>query len=141
MQYLANFEEDADGKILVTFPGVPEAITQGDDIDDARDRAAEVLESALLIYAEEGKPFPAPTERDGVDVRPIFVSAQTMAKLSLLSAFKQSGMTRVALAKELGKGETEIRRMLDPFHATKLPAIEEALKALGKRIVLTVEAA
>ena len=138
MQYLSNFEEDADGKILVTFPDVPEAITQGDDVDDALDRAAEVLESALLIYAEDGKQFPAPDAREGI---PIVVSAQTVAKLSLLAAFKQSGVTRVALAKELGKGETEIRRMLDPFHATKLPAIEEALKALGKRLVLKVEAA
>jgi antitoxin HicB len=47
----------------------------------------------------------------------------------------------VALAKELGKGENEIRRMLDPYHATKLPAIEDALRVLGKRLVISVEAA
>ena len=50
-------------------------------------------------------------------------------------------MTRVALAGKLGKAETEVRRMLDPYHRTKLPAIEAGLRALGKRLVVTVEEA
>jgi hypothetical protein len=31
--------------------------------------------------------------------------------------------------------------MLDPYHATKLPPLEEALLALGKRLVIEVKAA
>jgi hypothetical protein len=31
--------------------------------------------------------------------------------------------------------------MLDPYHATKLPALDEALHALGQRFVVSVEAA
>jgi len=31
--------------------------------------------------------------------------------------------------------------MLDPYHATKLPALEAGLRALGKRLVITVEKA
>jgi antitoxin HicB len=44
----------------------------------------------------------------------------------------------VALAKKLGKAETEVRRMLDPYHQTKLPAIEAGLKALGMRLVVSI---
>jgi antitoxin HicB len=61
--------------------------------------------------------------------------------MALIAAFRESGMTRVALAARLGKGENEVRRMLDPHHRTKLPAIEDALRVLGKRLVITVEAA
>ena len=58
------------------------------------------------------------------------------AKAAFARAFAESGMTRVALAEELGLGETEIRRMLDPEHATKLDRLNQALPALGRRLVL-----
>ena len=41
-----------------------------------------------------------------------------------------------SLAEELGLGETEIRRMLDPEHATKLDRLNQALQALGRKLVL-----
>lgn len=50
-------------------------------------------------------------------------------------------MTRVALAGKLGKAEGEVRRMLDPYHRTKLGALEAGLLALGKRLVVSIEEA
>ena len=44
-----------------------------------------------------------------------------------------------ALAARLECDEKEVRRMLDPRHPTKLPRIEQALVALGKRLVVSVE--
>jgi antitoxin HicB len=41
----------------------------------------------------------------------------------------------------MAKNEKEIRRILDPKHPTKLPAMAEALRALGKRLVIGVEEA
>jgi antitoxin HicB len=61
--------------------------------------------------------------------------------LALVTAFRDSGLTQVALAAKLGKAEGEIRRMLNPYHATKLASIDAALRALGKRLVVTVEEA
>jgi hypothetical protein len=43
--------------------------------------------------------------------------------------------------RRMGKDEKEIRRILDPKHPTKLPAMVEALRALGKRLVVGVEEA
>jgi antitoxin HicB len=43
----------------------------------------------------------------------------------------------VALAKKLGVRETEIRRMLDPDHGTKLDRLDRAMRALGRRLVVT----
>jgi hypothetical protein len=37
-----------------------------------------------------------------------------------------------------GRAEGEVRRMLDPRHATKIGRLEEALATLGKRLVVEV---
>ena len=39
--------EEQEGGFVVTFPDVPEAITQGDDVTDARRQAADCLEEAI----------------------------------------------------------------------------------------------
>ena len=141
MHYLARFEPDGDG-ILVTFPAVPEAITGGVDETEAMANALDALEVALLTYAKDGRQLPPTTSKGpGRDERAFFPSAATSAKLAFIEAFRQSGMTRVALAAQLGKAEGEVRRMLDPYHATKLPALEAGLLALGRRLIVTVEAA
>lgn len=140
--YIAKFERDGDG-FIVTFPDVPEAITGGATMEEAVANAAEALELALLTYAADGTTIPA-AERQlarGGSHRRIAVPAAVAAKIAFIVAFRESGMTRVALAAKLGKAETEVRRMLDPYHQTKLPAIEAGLRALGKRLVVSVEEA
>jgi antitoxin HicB len=142
MHYVAKFEPD-DGGFLVTFPTVPEAITGGDTLEQAFRNAVDALEVALLTYAKDGRDLPpqaAGRSSDDGFARPaIPVSAGVAAKLGFIEAFRQSGLSKVALAAKLGKKEGEVRRMLDPYHGTKLPALEDAMRALGKRFVLTVE--
>ena len=142
MHYLARFEPDGDA-ILVTFPSVPEAITGGATTEEALGNALEALEVALLTYAADGHPIP-PSDarrRAGGSYHRVVVPATTSAKLAFITAFRESGLTKVALAAKLRKNEGEVRRMLNPYHQTKLGAIEAGLLVLGKRIVLTVEEA
>ena len=56
--YAAEFERGDKRGIVVSFPDVPEAITQGDDMADARAQAEEALGLALLTYPERGLPLP-----------------------------------------------------------------------------------
>ncbi len=42
---------------------------------------------------------------------------------------------------KMGLSETEIRRMLEPRHPTKIGRLEDALALLGRRISVVVEAA
>jgi len=141
MDYLAKFEPDGDG-VLVTFPDVPEAVTGGSSEEEALTNAIDALEVALLTYAADGRDLPSPTSsRLGEKLRAVPVSAATTAKLAFISAFRESGLTRVELARRLGKAEGEVRRMLDPYHATKLGSLEAGLKVLGRRLVVTVERA
>jgi hypothetical protein len=54
---------------------------------------------------------------------------------------RRGGHRKSELGRRMGKGEKEIRRILGPKHPTKLPAMVDALRALGKRLVIGVEEA
>lgn len=138
--YPAKFDRDGEG-FLVTFPDLPEGVTGGSTEAEAMENAIDALEVVLLTYASDGKAAPVSRRRTGRGLREVTVSAATAAKLAFIDTFRSSGLTRVALAARLGKGETEVRRMLDPYHNTKLPALEAGLRALGKRLVLSVDEA
>lgn len=137
MIYTAKFEPDEDGW-LVTFPALPEAITGGATRAAARENALDGLEVTLLTYAKDGRDLPVDIPADG-DVEKIVPSAQVVAKVAFMEAFRRSGLSRVALAKRLGKGENEVRRMLDPYYGSKLPQLDAGMRALGKHFVISVE--
>ena len=138
--FRAVFEPGDKRGIVVTFPDVPEAITQGNDVTDARAMAEEALGLALLSYPTRGQPLPKARAR-GRDMVPITVAPDVAAKLAVLEAFAEANISKVELARRLGKDEKEVRRILDPKHPTKLSALTETLRALGKRLIVAVEAA
>ena len=135
--YRAEFERGSRRGYVVSFPDVPEAITQGRDMADARAMAEEALGLALLSYPERGLPLPKPRAVDKSLVL-VAVAPDVAAKLAVLESFVAAGITKSELARRIGKDEKEVRRILDPKHATKLPALTAALRALGKRLVVGV---
>ena len=50
-------------------------------------------------------------------------------------------MTQVELAARLHCDEKEVRRLLDPRHASKMSRLESALAALGQQLVVSVQTA
>ena len=136
--YRARFEPGARrGNIVVTFPDVPEAVTQGRGEADARAMAEEALGLVLLTYLERGRPLPKARAK-GRALAEITVAPNVAAKLAVLEAFGAAGISKSELARRIGKDEKEVRRILDPRHPTKLPALIAALRALGKRLVVSV---
>jgi antitoxin HicB len=135
--YRAKFERGTRRGVVVSFPDVPEAITQGGDRADARRMAEEALGLALLSYPTRGLPLPKSRSR-GRSLVAIAVAPEVAAKLAVLEAFIATGLSKSELARRLGKDEKEVRRILDPKHPTKLPALTAALRALGKRLVVGV---
>jgi antitoxin HicB len=136
--YRALFEPgDRRGNVVVTFPDVPEAVTQGRGEADARGMAEEALGLVLLSYLQQGKPLPKPRAK-GRGFVDIAVAPDVAAKLAVLESFAAAGITKSELARRIGKDEKEVRRILDPRHPTKLPALTAALRALGKRLVVGI---
>ena len=126
------------GTIIVTFPDLPEAITEGKDRAEAFVQASDCLDVALLFRLKDEKEVPEPSApKRGEVVVP--ASPQVAGKVAFALAFRESGLSRVALAKRLGWAESEVRRLLDPNHRTKLDRIDIALRALGRRLVISDE--
>jgi len=138
--YPAKLTPDEDGGLVVTFVDFPEAITQGESERDALSEAADCLEEAVAARIAHGDPIPKPS-RLGRGRHGVLLRAQLAAKAALYLAMREAGITKVALGKRLGCDEKEVRRLLDPRHPSKLPRLEAALAAAGKRLILGVEAA
>lgn len=136
--YIARLEPDPDGGFVVSFPDVPDALTSGEDRATALANAADALGMALRGYLAHGEPLPTPATRAGRDGVSVSVDILDALKLATIEAWKASGLSKSELARRLGKAENEARRILDPDHQTKAPALEAALATLGKRVVVSV---
>ena len=140
MFYPCKLEPNGEGGFVALFPDVPEALTEGATPEEALANATDALEVALLGRMKDGDDLPTPSSKSRGS-EPVYVPAHAAAKLALYAAFREAGLSRSALGRKIGKDEAEVRRMLDPYHATKLPPLEEALLALGKRLIIDVKAA
>jgi len=138
--YGARFEPGDEGGIVVSFPDVPEAITQGDDETDAMNQAQEALGLALLTYPRRGRAVPVAKSKGRGLIR-IAVEPEVAAKIAVLEAFKSCGISKSELGRRLGKDEKEVRRILNPRHSTKLATLIEALRELGQQLVIGVQTA
>lgn len=125
---------------IVTFPAFPEATTGGATLKEALAQAVDALEVTILTYVLDHRSLPEPQAMADDEVhRWVSIGAATAAKIAFIEAFRGSGLTRTTLAAKLGKAENEVRRMLDPYHATKLPALDAGLRAMGKQLVISVQ--
>ena len=133
LKYPANFEPAEEGGFVITFPDIPEAITQGEDEEDARRRASDALESALDFYFEAPRPIPAPSKPKRGQ-RLIELSASLSAKVLLLNEMVSLKIRPADLARRLKVTPQEVTRLIDVHHTTKIDGIAVALKALGKTL-------
>ncbi len=135
--YPVDLTPQDDGSVLVTFPDVRGAVTDGDTEAEALSEAADCLIAALGGYIELRRDIPAPSHpRRGQPV--VTVPPLVAAKLALYRAMRGSGLTRVALGKRLGISEGAVRRLLDLDHRSHIGQVEAALAVLGKRLVVEV---
>jgi antitoxin HicB len=137
--YPARVQKDRAGFFLVTFPDFPEAATDGKSVEESLHNAADALEEAIAGRINRGEPIPRPGPVK-TRQRRIPVPAQVAVKAALYMAVKDAGIKNTELARRLGADEKEVRRLLDPHHRSKLPRLEAALEALGRKLVIGIEA-
>ncbi|MFA7606589.1 MAG: type II toxin-antitoxin system HicB family antitoxin [Rhodocyclaceae bacterium] len=138
MRYPARFEPAPDGGYVVTFRDIPEAITQGDSEDEAAAMAADALLAAMEFYFEDRRAVPAPSGLES-DERLVELPASVWAKVLLLNAQLEAGVSNAELARRMGTRPQELQRVTDLAHTTKIDTIAQALQALGKRLTVSVQ--
>ena len=135
--YPVEIEQDEDGRYVVTFLDFGWGATDGATRDEALGEARDLLRELIAATMREGKDLPEPsraTRRQFVVVPPVPIAL----KAALYEAFRDTGLSQRRLARDLGVAESEVRRMLNPDHATRTGTIDRALRQLGKRVTLTV---
>lgn len=97
--------------------------------------AGTVLAAALRQCVEERRQLPRPAalgSRRGAIAPPLLAAA----KLLLLQAMREQDLSNVALARRLGVVEGSVRRLLDLGQRSHVDAVEAALAAAGRRLVV-----
>ena len=135
--YPAQIERDEDGRYVVSFPDFGWGVTDGATRDEALAEARDLLRELIAVTMREGKNLPKPSH--SIERWPLVVPPVPIAlKAALYGAFREAGVSQRGLARDLGVAESEVRRMLNPDHATKAATIDRALRKLGKRVSVTV---
>src|SRR5258708_17433722 len=137
LNYPAHLESAEEGGFVVTFPDVPEAITKGEDEEEALLRAVDGLETALSFYIDAGRDLPqgGKIKRGQHGVRP---SALACIKLSIYQTMRDQGVKKSELARRLGWHMPQVDRLLDLNHASRLDQAEAALGSLGRTLEVKV---
>lgn len=136
MRYPINLSPDTGG-FVVTFPDIPEAMTQGDSYEEALEMAKDVLESSLDFYFEDERKVPLPTKlKKGQPY--IELSPSLWAKVLLLNEMLSQRIRPADLAKRLNIKPQEVTRLMNIKHSTKIDAIGQAFTAMGKTLDFVV---
>ncbi|MFP4891494.1 type II toxin-antitoxin system HicB family antitoxin [Paraburkholderia sp. EG304] len=136
LRYPALFEPDGDG-FAVSFRDIPEALTGGSTIEEAREMAADALLTAMDFYFEDRRTVPTPSKvKKGEEL--VALPASASAKVLLLNEMIGQKVTPAELARRLNTSPQAVNRIVDIGHATKIDTIAEALEALGKHLEIAV---
>jgi antitoxin HicB len=128
-----------DGDIVVRSRDFPELLTAGDTEEHAVDLAEDALVVVALTYLEKDRPLP-PASRPAKGERVVFLPAQVLAKIAVVQAWRQSGISKSELARRMDLAENEVRRILDPNYGTKLDKLDAAARALGHHLIVGLAA-
>lgn len=133
--YPCILEPEDDGGFFVRFPDVPEALTGGETRAEALAMAEDCLSTALGSYVQnhERVPMPSPLGDSAV---PVTVPTVVAAKLDLYSAMRQQNLSKKELAARLGTTGSAISRVTDLRHHSHIHRVEEALRAVGRGLVI-----
>lgn len=126
-----------DGDFVVTVRDLAEVATSGSTREEALELAADAINVAVAGRIEDEMDLspPSPLKRGEVG---ILVDAHLAAKASVYLLWKRAGISKVELARRLGRRETEARRILDPRFGTRLDQLQRAADTLGGQLVVSV---
>lgn len=126
---------EEDGGYSVSFPDVPESLTCGDDRVEALEMAQDALTVALGMYVQGDEDIPVPSA-PGEGQELVALPSIIAAKLALYTAMRRQDITAGTLAERLNRSESSIRRLLNLDHRSHIGQVEEALRAVGRSLVV-----
>lgn len=136
MRYPVNIEP-TDAGFFISFPDIPEALTQADTHEEALEIGKDALETALEFYFEDERTVPLPSKPEpGQAV--IELSPSLWAKVLLLNEMVLQHVRPADLARRLSMRPQDIARLVQLKHPTKIDTISSAFRAMGKKLEFVV---
>jgi antitoxin HicB len=127
--------DEVDGGFVVTFPDIPEAITQGETQEEALAMAREALEAVLGFYFEDKRVVPLPSKPEcGQSI--VELPASRWAKVLLLNEMLRQNIRSLELARRLKITPQEGKRLTNLQYSSRIDRVESALHALGCQLEL-----
>lgn len=139
MYYDLTLTKDDNGTWLVDVPALPHVHTFGDTKEEALERAHDAILTGLEMLVDAKQPIPA--LRAKASKWAWCAPALVAAKIALHNAMLAQKVGKYALGKKLDWHLPQVDRLVDFRHASKLDQVEQALAAVGRRLVVSVEAA
>ena len=106
--YPCTLRRDSEGRFVVRFPDVPEALTDSATKEEALAEAVDCLHAALVGYMLEDRPLPAASPRNG---RSFLVAPDTTIRMkaAIYTVAHNRGVTAAKLAQALDIDHKEAR--------------------------------
>lgn len=136
-RYPALLEPNGEGGYIVSFRDVPEALTEGWSLEEAKNNALDALITSIEFYIEGNKPFPLPSSQQKDEIL-INLPISVVAKVLLLNAMTKQHIRPIDLANKMKVRPQEINRIIDLKHNTKIDTIEKAFNALNLNLNISV---
>ena len=125
LAYPVHLEPDDNDTFLVTSLDFPELTTFGDD-----------REEAIAARMYDGKDIPVPSQGEDYAVLPTLIEAKAM----LYRRMREQGIGKLKLARSLGWLLTQVDRVVDINHRSRLDDIDAALRAVGCHLYVSASA-
>jgi antitoxin HicB len=135
--YFAQFEPAQEGGFTITFPDIPEAISEANDMSSALFNAAEVLNLCLDERIASGQALPASSALNGgVWVEP---SASIQAAILVRQTREKEGKNLADLARALKTSWAAAQKLEMPSNNPTIRQLERTAAVLGRRLVVGFE--
>lgn len=136
LNYPITVTLDTNGTLLIGFVDFPTVNSVAENEDEVHKEALDALETALQFYFDSRKPVPLPSLQNDDQIT-VSLPALSEAKVLIWNEMFDQKLRKADLARLLGVHTPQVDRLFDLGHASKLNFVEQAAKALGKK--LTVE--
>ncbi len=121
---------------MATSPDFPELTTFGDDRDEAMMRAVDAIEEAIAARIHDARDIPMPSPGQPTVALP----ALTTVKVTLYQRMREQGIGKAELARRLGWHISQVDRILEIQHQSRLDHLDAALSAIGQKLQIGVVA-
>jgi antitoxin HicB len=146
LAFPARLRPEPEGGFTVSFPDFCSAAqpggggyTYGPTREEALYQAADLLETIVANCLAEGWEVPPPAPARG---RPLVALDPLVAiKVELYRAMHNAGISKAELARRMGIAPQQAQRLFDTNHASRIDQLAAAFAALGRRLVITSQAA